>query len=242
SLIFLHFRGGSSRTFTQTVGHLSPFFTISIDFRGWGSSTGPASPQAYSICHLAEDIEALLHILAVKSFIIIGHSMGGKVAQLIAGRNRTPGLKAVVLIAPAPPTPLVLPTEMKQQQLTAYSSPESAEFVARNVLSSSELDDDTIRMLVQDMKMGSEFAQRAWPEYAMGEDVTEEARNIRVLVLIIAAELDKIEPEDRLRVEVQGNIEAAEMVIVKGSGHLLPVEAPEDVGRHIKEFIQKVVM
>ena len=98
--------------------------------------------------------------------------MGGKVAQLLAGRNVFgTRLKGVVLIAPAPPTPFQLPEEMREQQRTAFSTPESAEFVVRNVLTGLPLSDEVVKMLVEDMLMGNKYAREAWPEYGMGEDV-----------------------------------------------------------------------
>lgn len=166
--------------------------------------------------------------------------MGGKVAHLIAGRGQVKGLKGVVLLGPAPPTPLVLPTEMKEQQLVAYSSPQSAEFVARNVLSSSTLDDEVVSMLVEDMMKGNEFAKAAWPAYAMVEDVLEEAKKIDVRVLVIAGGLDGLETVERLKSEVLGNVKGAELVVVQGSGHLLPVEAPVEVSRLVREFVGKI--
>lgn len=163
--------------------------------------------------------------------------MGGKVAQLIAGRGNVKGLKGVVLIAPAPPTPLVLPTEMKEQQLLAYSSPESAEFVVRNVLSSSKLSNEVVKILVEDMMKGNAFAKAAWPSYAMAEDILEDAKKIDVPVLVIAGREDRVETEERVRQEVVRNVKGSKLVIVEGSGHLLPVEAPEEVSRLIREFL-----
>jgi len=116
TLIFLHFWGGPSRIFSATTSHLSPKFqSIAIDFRGWGSSTGPKTPEAYTIHQLAPDIETLIPNLDIKNFVLVGYSMGGKVAQLIAGRNLVKRLKGVVLLAPAPLTPFELPPDMKEQ-------------------------------------------------------------------------------------------------------------------------------
>ncbi|KAE8447386.1 hypothetical protein EG329_010800 [Mollisiaceae sp. DMI_Dod_QoI] len=241
TLIFLHFWGGSSRTFAQIISHLSPkFHCIAIDFRGWGSSIGPQTPEAYSIAHLATDVETLIPQLDVEDFILIGHSMGGKVSQLIAGRSQTPGLKGIVLLAPAPPTPLELPLDMKQQQISAYSSRDSAEFVVRNVLSSSQLSDEVVSALVEDMLKGNEFATKAWPAYGMAEDILAETRSITLPVLIIGGELDKVEPVERLKKEVSENIAGAEMTVIEGSGHLLPVEAPEQVAGYIQYFVKKL--
>lgn len=167
--------------------------------------------------------------------------MGGKVAQLIAGRNQVAGLRGAILLAPAPPTPLELPPDMKKQQLTAYSSTESAEFVARNVLSSTPLSDKTISMLVEDMLKGNELATKAWPAYGMAEDITTEAKKIIVPVLVISGELDRVEPVQRLKEEVLGNIEGANMVVVQGAGHLLPLEAPEQVAGYIEYAVRAVI-
>lgn len=238
SLVFLHFWGGSSRTFSPIIAHLSSnFHCITIDLRGWGSSSGPQRPEGYSVNDLASDIEALIPKLGINDLVLVGHSMGGKVGQLVAGRQVVKGLKGLILIAPAPPTPLELPPEMKKIQLAAYSGPESAEFVVRNVLSSSELSDETVGNLVQDMLKGNEYAKEAWPAYAMGEDIVEEARKIDIPVLVIAGGHDKVEPVERLRSEVLGNIHGAQMSIIQDSGHLIPVEAPSKVAHNIGIFL-----
>ncbi|KAJ3122774.1 hypothetical protein HK100_011850 [Physocladia obscura] len=241
TIIFLHFWGGSARTYSTTIAHLPPSFNSkAIDFRGWGSSTGPQSPEEYSIHQLADDVETLIPKLDIKDFILVGHSMGGKVAQLIAGRKRVKGLKGIVLIAPAPPTSFELPGDMKAQQLTAYSSPESAEFVTKNVLSALELRQELVALLVDDMLKGNEFAKAAWPEYAMGEDVVEEVRKVNVPVLVIGGEKDVVEPIERLKKEVLANIDHAELLVVEGSGHLLPIEAPAQVASYIQDFVVKI--
>ncbi|TVY35836.1 AB hydrolase superfamily protein [Lachnellula subtilissima] len=241
SLIFLHFWGGSSRTYSQVISHLPAHHSISISFRGWGQSTGPQEPAAYSIYALASDIESLIPSLNIADFILIGHSMGGKVAQLLAGRNIFGSrLKGVVLLAPAPPTPFQLPEEMGEQQRTAFCTAESAEFVVRNVLTARPLADETVKMLVEDMVRGNRYAREAWPGYGMREDVSGDARRISVPVLVVGGERDRVETVERLECEVMGNVKG-ELVIVERAGHLLPVEAPEAVAGFIEGFIRKLV-
>ncbi|KAK0100082.1 hypothetical protein ONS95_013106 [Cadophora gregata] len=207
-----------------------------------GFSTGPLDPSAYSINTFASDIETLLPKLFIQDFIIVGHSMGRKVAQLIAGRNRFPRLKGVILVAPAPPTPLELPKEMREQQRTAYCTAESAEFAVRNVLCSCNppLPDSTVILLVKDIFKGSIFAREAWPSYGMAEDIVAAARNIDVPVLVVAGSLDRVEPIERLRSEVFGNIKGAIVVVVEGSGHLLMVERPGVVAGYVERFSEQV--
>lgn len=242
TIIFLHFWGGSSRTFLPMISHLSTHFRcIAVDFRGWGASSSPHRTDAYSMRDLAMDIEALIEKLELKDYVLIGHSMGGKVAQLVAGRGLALGLRALVLIGPAPPTPLELPPDMRSVQLSAYSSRQSAEFVVKNVLSSSALSDENVTDLVDDMMKGSEFAKQAWPSYGMTEDILAEVRRIKLAVLVVAGELDRVEPVERLRTKIVGNIPTAKLVIVEGSGHLIPLEAPFEVVRYVKEFLDKIL-
>lgn len=63
---------------------------------------------------------------------------------------------------------------------------------------------------------------------------------ITVPVLVIAGEKDLVEPVERLRSEVLGNVKG-ELLVVEGAGHLLPVEAPGVVAKHIEGFVARIV-
>ena len=103
-----------------------------------------------------------------------------------------------------------------------------------------KITEETNTMLVEDMLRGNAFATAAWPNYAMGEDVLAATRSIKVPVLVISGELDIVEPVERLRIEVIGNIEHAQLVVVPGSGHLLPVEAPQQAAGYIESFVKNI--
>ena len=53
---------------------------IAIDFRRWGQSSRDA--EDYDLRTLANDVVAIIDDLGLKQFVILGYSMGGKVAQL----------------------------------------------------------------------------------------------------------------------------------------------------------------
>lgn len=248
ALVFFHYWGGSTRTWAPVIRLLSEastrYTTVAVDFRGWGQSTGPSDPDAYSISQLAHDVETLIqNHLHLSSVVLVGLSMGAKVAQLVAGRRHlAERLKGVVLVSPASPTPFVLPPEASEQQVHAYDSWQNAELVARNVLTSRReaLDDETLKIVVADMLKGNPDARAAWPSYAMAEDITELAERIQVPVVVVAAAQDVVEPLDRVKKEVCGYIPGPTLVVVSSSGHLSPLEAPEEVAHHILEFMSQL--
>jgi 3-oxoadipate enol-lactonase len=256
TLIFLHFWGGSSSTSHPTIRYLSSTYScLSISFRGWGSSSidstskpsASSNPESYSLELLAADIQALILALKIYSYVLVGHSMGGKVAQLLAGTEpcrSSENLKGLVLVAPASATPYIMPEDMKAQQLLAYTSAESASLVTRNVLTSplSKLGEDVIESLAQDMIRGTIGAKEAWPKFGMLEDVSDAAAKIAVPVLVVGATEDRVEPIDRLREEVMKSLPRSkkEVAVLAGSGHLIPVEAPEKLAELIVEFLKEL--
>ncbi|KAF5661956.1 alpha beta-hydrolase [Fusarium circinatum] len=238
TIFFLHFWGGSSKTWSPVNHLIAPVFpTVSIDFRGWGNSTGPSDETKYSILQLAQDVEFVITQLNLQKYIIVGHSMGAKVAQAIAGRSLAGGLAGLVLLCPAPPTPLILPEDMRDQQVSAYDNAQNAEFVARNVLTAKSLPDGTIKGLVEDMLKGSPSAKVAWPRHAMEEDILELAKRISTPSIVVAGGKDQVEPVARVKAEVSGNISVAKFLVLEEVGHLAPLEAPEKVAEIITDLV-----
>ncbi|KAK3358210.1 Alpha/Beta hydrolase protein [Lasiosphaeria hispida] len=237
TIIFLHFWGGSSLTWSLVNPLTSASYpTVALDFRGWGDSTGPDAKDAYSISLLADDVEATIAALKIRSAVLVGLSMGAKVAQLIAARGKAP-LRGLVLVSPAPVIPLILPEDMREQQLHAYDNEDSARFVATNVLTASYRERDLPEFVVEDMLRGNRWARQAWPAYGIGEDVSEGVGGISVPVLVIAAEKDVVEPVERVQTEVCARIQGSKLVVLSGSGHLSPLDKPEDIAECLLRFL-----
>ncbi|KAH8653554.1 Alpha/Beta hydrolase protein [Xylariales sp. PMI_506] len=255
SIVFLHYWGGSHKTWSLVNEIVSRDYpTAALDLRGWGDSTGPARADAYSTSDLANDVEAAVAALGKDELpgpiVLVGQSMGAKTAQLLAGRTRTTTtatgasldgrLGGLVLAGPAPPTPLVLPPEMRDQQVHAYDNEDSARFVAHNVLTARPLDEDTAALLVADMLRGNEWARPAWPAYVMAEDISAQAREIRVPVLVVAGEKDIVEPPEKVKREVADTIPGAQFTVIADSGHLSSIDQPVELANQILGFVQKL--
>ncbi len=86
ALVFLHYFAGSSRTWDEVVARLEgEYRCIAVDLRGFGDSAGP--PDGYTVADGADDVAALVEQLALDRYALVGHSMGGKAAMLVALRR-----------------------------------------------------------------------------------------------------------------------------------------------------------
>ncbi|KOG89115.1 hydrolase, partial [Streptomyces varsoviensis] len=139
TLVFLHYWGGSARTWDPVVDRLPGRGVLTLDFRGWGRSRDLPGP--YTLRRLADDTLAVLAAAGVTDHVLVGHSMGGKVAQLVAGA-RPDGLRGIVLVGPGPAKPAAHITPEYRAGLShAYDSDESVAGARDAVLTASELSD-----------------------------------------------------------------------------------------------------
>ena len=223
ALVFLHYWGGSARTWDLVVASMPESVRcIALNQRGWGGSV--ATDGRYDLEALADDVLAVTAALGVRRYVIVGHSMGGKVAQIVAAR-RPAGLERLVLVAPAPPTPMQVPKEVRAAMLESYRSREGVG-MALGVLAGSGLPDEVRERVIADTLGGAEGAKRAWPERGMTEDVSEALEGVTLPVDVLIGEFDQVERETVVRPALSRFLPQATFRIVRGVGHLLPLEAP----------------
>ena len=238
ALVFLHYWGGSSRTWAAVASRLAHIArSIATDHRGWGESDAPQS--GYGIKDLAADAQGVIESLNLRSYVLVGHSMGGKTAQLIASR-RLQGLKGLVLVAPSPATSTVVPVEQLDNMLHAYESAEAVAFTRDNILTHRPLGEALKLQVVEDSLRGSKGARVEWPTVALPEDYSADAARIEVPTLVVAGDQDKVDPVERLRKDLMPLIPHAQMKVLEGVGHLSPLEAPDEVAAAIGEFLEQL--
>jgi pimeloyl-ACP methyl ester carboxylesterase len=161
TLVFLHYWGGSARTWDQVIEHLGGQDAIAYDQRGWGAAASLGGP--YSLQQMAADVDTIATRLGLEHVVLVGHSMGGKVAQIVAGR-RPAYLSGVVLVAPAPPRrPGHVTTEYQQKLAHAYDTAESAAFSLDNILAHKPLSDDLRQQVLHDSLDSAPAARTVWP-------------------------------------------------------------------------------
>lgn len=234
ALVFLHYWGGSARTWRHVIDVLAPECrTVAIDQRGWGRSDVPAS--GYALADMADDAQGVIETLDLERYILVGHSMGGKVSQLIASR-RPRGLIGLVLVAPAPPCPLDLPLDVRQGMVRAYESRGSVIATVEQILAPDGLGPEGLETVIADSLAGAPAAKEAWPLVTSQEDITAAVANIEVPVIVISGEHDRVDPPEVLRRELLPRIPHALLSVLPKVGHLSPLEAPKDIADMIRAF------
>jgi pimeloyl-ACP methyl ester carboxylesterase len=232
ALVFLHYWGGSSRTWAPVIERLSDEHRcVAIDFRGWGRSSKDATD--YSLGTLADDAIQVIEKLRLEQFHVLGHSMGGKVAQLVAAR-RPAGLKSLILFAPAPPFPMNVPEEIRKSYIDLYQSRRAVADIVPITLTPHPLSDSARAQIIEDTLCGSAGAKEEWPLRGMIADISREASQITVPVHVIAGADDSIEPEDSLRGAFGGLLPQVTFSVLPAVGHIAPLEAPAKLADAIR--------
>jgi pimeloyl-ACP methyl ester carboxylesterase len=235
ALVFLHYWGGSSRTWRGVIDRLGGKpRCIALDQRGWGASV--ATDGRYDLSAMADDVEAVTRQLGLNRYALVGHSMGGKVAQIVATR-RPKQLAGLLLVAPGPPTPMPVPEAVRAGMLQSYGSREGV-LQALVVLGGDALPNEFQELVIEDTLRGVPEAKRAWTERGMIEDITVGLEAVKVPVVIMVGDRDQVEHEAALKKAFAHFLPQTEFRVLEGIGHLSPLEAPAALADACKRLLQ----
>jgi pimeloyl-ACP methyl ester carboxylesterase len=71
----------------------------------------------------------------------------------------------------------------------------------------------------------------------MVEDISD-VFDITYPTLIIAGDKDKVDNPEMLKTDLLPKVSGARFHSIPDAGHLLPLEAPEEVGKAVRDFIR----
>ena len=238
TLVFLHYWGGSHRTWTPVVDRLrSRHGVVTYDQRGWGASN--RMPGPFNLDQLADDAQHVVESCDLSSYVLVGHSMGGKVTQLLAAR-RPGGLAGVVLVAPAPPVPVGVTAAQQDALLHAYDDAETVGEAIDHALTRRGLPPGLRTQVVEDSLRGSPGAREEWPRHGIVQDIGDVVTNVDVPVLVLAGADDRVDPPATLATHLLPRIPTATVQLLTGTGHLAPLEVPDQVSGYVERFVAGV--
>ncbi len=236
-VVALHGWFGTGSSWLPTVNWLDPgAYTIAIpDHRGYGSRID--DPGEYTVAEIASDAIAVADELGWRGFDIVGHSMGGKAAQLVAAKAPE-RVRRVVAVTPVPPAPL--PFDDDTRALFRAAAGDLTTRAA--IIGNSTADRHSSRfvdMIVEESRLSRTEAFAAYFESWAGDDITAAVNGLPTPVSVIAGEHDNALNAEVLQEAILPFYPNAELLVMAAAGHYPLFETPVALASVIDTFLSQ---
>ena len=216
------------------------FRALAVDFPGYGLS---ATISPYDLAGLADAVERLIDWLDCGPAVVVGHSMGGMVAQELLAR--APQAVAMAVLASTSPAFGKPGGDWQRDFLQSRFAPLDAGLgmagLAEPLVSSMVAPEMSAarRAVAQAMMSGvPEATYRSAVAALVSFDRRAALPSIQVPTLVVTGELDRTAAPEVAR-RMAGFIPGAQFSVVPGAGHLLNIEQPEAFNRVLLDFVQQ---
>jgi pimeloyl-ACP methyl ester carboxylesterase len=226
-LLLVHGAGSSHLDWPPELRRLGDTAVFALDLPGHGHAPPPGreSIEAY-----AEVVHQFVQVVGLTRVVLLGHSMGGAIAQKVGADNPAwlAGLVLVGTAAQLPVSPAILAQISSDYGavvsfLERYQwSPEAPEEL--RALSRERLLGNDTAVVLSDFTACNHFDGRP----LLGQ--------IRVPTLIIGGTKDKMTPFAGSEALAQG-IAGSRLLALTGAGHFMTLERGEEVATAVGEFL-----
>lgn len=239
---------GYGAWFWRTIvpGLAEHFGVITFDNRGAGESDKPAGP--YSVPMLAADTAGLLDALKLKQVSVLGHSLGGFVAQELAVTR--PDLVGKLILASTNQGGMnVIPITPEAMRVLTDRSGDPAELVKRGIAIASapgfaERQPDLVEALIAYRLTNpvppAQYTAQVMAGAGMAQlseaKIAERLAAITMPTLILFGESDNVVPPGNADLLAQ-KLPNARVKILPGVGHIFPIENPSATVAAITNFL-----
>ena len=243
-VFLVHGYTGNLRNWALQVPVLSrEFRMVSMDHRGHGHSDKPTEPEDYSLELMAEDAYGLLENLGIEECYLVGHSMGGTIAQHLALAHPEK-VRALVLMDTWAEVPRGRGME-ERARLLEIAEAQGMEAAFDEQLRLNPQADQLnaypgfLEIWRQQFLMTSREAY-IYCAYAIGSTPSwrDQLHRISVPTLVVCGEND-----DAFMVpcrHIHERIAGSEFVIIPGAGHTPQIEKPADFNHALTGFLSRV--
>ncbi len=213
---------------------------VLYDQRGHGASTMGTDPV--STDGLGDDLLAVLDAVGAPEVVLAGHSMGGMTIQALAAnhpevvRDRVRGIVLVATAARVWSVPLVpglVDLALGDAALARFAERDAGLRLIRGVVGRRA--HRAHLQATAEAFFGTTAGVRSGFLTAMGAmDYRAALSLIETPTTVLVGTHDRLTPPRFARVLVEG-IQASELVVLPGAGHMLPLEEPDRVTEAIAE-------
>ena len=220
------------------------FKVIVFDNRGVGQSDKPAGP--YTAQMLAADTVGLLDVLNIEKAIVMGHSMGGFIAQAIA-LDFPQRVDKLILCStnfggphhePVTPEAMKVLTDVTSDALTRFKNGVVVSTAPGWAEKNPAMIEEWVKWRVANpIEPGPYQSQLAIGLGLLPEAAAFESKlpAVKIPTLILFGEHDKVVPPTNAGL-LSKQIPNSQVVIFPDAGHFFPIEIPEASSHAVLEF------
>lgn len=240
-LVFLHGVGGGHAAWDQQVPYFQQlgYRALAWDQPGYGDAP---MLERYDLAHVAEALQRLIGTLGEPA-VLVGHSMGGFVAQETYARF--PGSVRGLVLGFTSPSFGGGSREFVEQFIAARIAPldagSSMGQIAAQLMPTMRGTQSRPEGLAQAERIMSALAPATYRKAVQlltTFDRRAQLPEIRVPVLLIAGENDRTAPASVMERMAQ-KIPGAEYVLLQGCGHLGPMDQAEAFNQALRGFLER---
>lgn len=234
-VVFLHGYSDSWHSYEPVLPHLPPsVHAYALSQRGHGNSSKPAA--GYHPDDFAADLAAFLNRFGIRQAVVVGHSMGGTVAQAFALRYPE-RVSALVLAGSFADFNKESMHEMSKLVAT-FTDPVDAGFGREFQRSSLHrpIPEAFFETMVQE---SGKLPARVWQGVMAGllrADFTKRLPALRVPALLVWGDRDTMALRDDQQ-RLQAALAGSKLLVYEGTGHALHWEEPERFANDLVEFL-----
>ncbi|MDI3417440.1 alpha/beta fold hydrolase [Streptomyces luteolus] len=214
---------------------LESFTYALVDLRGYGEARGEAG--AYTTQEGAVDLVALADRLGWDRFSLIGHSMGGSVAQRVVAAVPE-RVRRIVGVSPVPAAGLAMPPEQWELFTSAAELAESRRAILDITTGGNRPAAWLDRMVGRSFECSDPKAFRAWLDSWARDDFHTEIEGSTVPALAVVGALDPALGAELTRRTWGRCFVRAELAELAAAGHYAMDETPLELVRVVEDFLR----
>ena len=227
-------------------GLAEQFQVISFDNRGVGETDKP--PGSYTAQMLAEDTAALLRALGIEQAAVMGHSMGGFIAQALVLNH--PGLVSKLILSatnfggprhvPITPEAMAILTDMQSDPIERLRRGITVSTAPTFAAEHPEIIDDWVAYRSEHPIQPAAYQAQLQIGLALMAEAAcfeHKLKDVQVPTLILFGAHDKVVPPGNADL-LHGKMAGSRVKILPNAGHFFPFEAPGEAVAAVVEFLK----